>query len=362
MSGNSLPTRYGWPLSLAAPGERGDVMLTIGRLAHWDVADRGSSLATRLLLQLGFGFACATVMIVLRMIVDGVAPTAGPFALVYPTVLIATLYGRWQAGIAAYLIAFTWTWFFLIPIEGSFEFLNSSDPSRVLMHGLSALIVIVFAEIFRRAMKMSIVQCGEEIDRRMLLAKELEHRTRNNFAIVVSLLDLQKREAGSSEVTHALGKATDRINAFVSAFDHLALGQGDEEPVLMEQYLTELADRIGQAAFSEAVQISTSVSPIALPPKVAVPIGLFLNEALTNCSKYAFPGGRDGIVEVRLTGDEDSWSLEICDNGCGDQHTPSTHNRSGSGTRIMKAIAQQAGARQEVTISDQGCTAILTKV
>ena len=57
----------------------------------------------RILVGIAFGIIAAAVMILLRSVLNMWAPTSGPFALVYPTVLIATLYGRWQAGLVAYV-------------------------------------------------------------------------------------------------------------------------------------------------------------------------------------------------------------------------------------------------------------------
>ena len=64
-----------------------------------------------LVAQVLFGLALALAMIGLRTLIDIVAPNAGPFALVYPMVLIATLFGRLLAGLICLIVSFLWAWY-----------------------------------------------------------------------------------------------------------------------------------------------------------------------------------------------------------------------------------------------------------
>ena len=65
--------------------------------------------------QLAFGLLCTAVFIATRVLVDQIAPTAGPFALIYPTVLIATLFGRWPAGGISYALSLSWVQWWVLP-------------------------------------------------------------------------------------------------------------------------------------------------------------------------------------------------------------------------------------------------------
>jgi len=141
-----------------------------------------------LFAQVLFGLALAVAMILLRSAIDLVAPNAGPFALVYPMVLIATLFGRLYAGIVCLIVSFLWAWYVVLPFQWSFDFEVASDQSRVLINFLSSCVVVVLAEIFRRAVRIREAELHESLERRRWLMAELQHRTKNNFALVASMI------------------------------------------------------------------------------------------------------------------------------------------------------------------------------
>ena len=118
--------------------------------------------------------------------------------------LIATLYGHWKAGIVTYLSSFLWAWYFVLPTVHGFEFEVATDPARVAINAAAVLVVLVFAEAFRRAVATAITQRDEQIDRASMLQQELEHRTKNNFALAASLLEMQKRREQHPAVISAL--------------------------------------------------------------------------------------------------------------------------------------------------------------
>ena len=121
------------------------------RLANFDVSRQFLSRRGKIAAQLVFGGLCGAAMIGLRTLIDVWAPGSGPFALIYPTVLLATLYGHWRAGLVALVVGFFWAWFFILPPSRSFLFADLTDPARVVLNAACALIVLVFAEAFRRA-------------------------------------------------------------------------------------------------------------------------------------------------------------------------------------------------------------------
>ncbi len=113
------------------------------RVANFDVARQFESKRLGLFAKILFGLGCALAMVGMRVIVDLWAETAGPFALVYPTVLIATLFGHWQAGVTAYAASFLWAWYFALAPVRAWGFENASDPSRVAINAAAVLIVLV---------------------------------------------------------------------------------------------------------------------------------------------------------------------------------------------------------------------------
>ncbi|RPF71055.1 sensor histidine kinase [Aurantiacibacter spongiae] len=332
------------------------------RLASFDVSRRFARGSSRHLVEILFGVLAALAMIALRSLLDTVAALAGPFALVYPAVLIATLYGHWRGGLTAFTIAFLYAWYFVLPAPQSFQFEVATDPSRVAINAASALVVVVFAEGFRRAVRTAMAERDEEIERRIVLMQELEHRTKNNFALAASLLEMQKRRAGSQEVENALDTAIARIHSFAGAYANLAQTQGEGARVAMRDYLEDVVDRVGAGAFHDGITVNVEAANIYMPREIAVAIGLFTNEALTNCAKYAFPDDRKGRVEVAFRGRADDWTLEISDDGVGIAGAPDAlrgKDGGGVGTRLMDAFARQACATSDISLTDGGCRLVL---
>lgn len=318
------------------------------RVANFDVARQFESRRLGLLAKVLFGLGCTLAMVGLRVVLDVWAETAGPFALVYPTVLIATLFGHWQAGLACFGSSFLWAWYYALAPVRAWGFVDDTDPSRVVINGAAALIVLLLAEAFRRAVSKALRERDHEIERRVVLQQELEHRTKNNFALAASLLEMQKRREQQPEVAAGLEQAIARIHSFSSAYANLALTQEEGTMVAMQDYLVDVVDRVTRGAFMEnvVVEVDAGSDHVIMPREVAVAIGLFTNEALTNCAKYAFPEGQDGKVSIRFAGSLEDWSLAIEDDGIGT--SAGDEGSTGIGERLLEAFAQQAQARYQV--------------
>jgi two-component sensor histidine kinase len=334
------------------------------RLASFDVTSKCRTKRSRIVAQIGFGVICALVMIALRSVFDVWAPTSGPFALVYPTILIATLYGHWQAGAVAYLISFFWAWWFILPTVNSFSFEVPTDPSRVVINVVSVLVVLLLAEVFRRAVRLVTQARDAQIERGRLLMKELEHRTKNNFALVASLLSLQRRRHDEPEILDALDQAIGRVDTFARAYENLKIADVEGTFVSMRLYVHDVVTRVSAGAFPDEVTIEVQASDCELPQQTAVAIGLFINEALTNCAKYAFPDGAAGKVRVSFSGDADNWELQVSDNGVGDNGVSDNGTRfvsangdgrkNGMGHGLMDAFARQAEAEYFIGEAQRG--------
>lgn len=334
----------------------------MSRLANFDVSRGLANPTARIAARLGFGMLCALAMISVRSFTDIWLPGVAPFALVYPAVLLATLYGRWHAGAVAYVLCFLWAWSHVLPqrptyAPGSFEAIGA-----ISLNAVSALIVLLFAETFRAAVDTGRKLREAEIERGAVLLAELEHRTKNNFALVASLLELQKRREDSDAVRAAFDDAIGRVRTFAEAYTHLAGEQGEGTEVDMQPYLERLVARVSRAMLPPQVRITSDFADISLPREVAVATGLFTNEALANCAKYAFPGGQAGTVTVTLAAQGRNWTLTVRDDGVGQAAAPSPPASGGIGTELLAAFARQAHCRHRTSYARGGCEVTLIYV
>ena len=322
------------------------------RLASFDVSKQFTARASKLTAQYAFGAFCAAAAIGLRAIFDLWAPSSGPFAMIYPTVLLATLYGHWRAGLTALLLCFAWAWYFVLPAPSSFAFIDATDPARVTLNALCCFIVLIFAEAFRRAARLTMDEISQAADRRLTLLADLEHRTKNNFALVASMLELQKRTLQDEALHGPIDDAVGRVRTFAAAYSNLAEEQAGSADVAVKPYLDVLLDRLEAAAMPAHIKLYREIDPLDLAREQAVAIGLYVNEAISNSLKYAFPDDRAGTIGVYFHVREDAWRLVVEDDGVG--VSEEFEKGSGLGTRLMTAFAKQADADHTIEAGSQG--------
>jgi two-component sensor histidine kinase len=184
-----------------------------------------------------------------------------------------------------------------------------------------------------------------------LLLRELSHRTKNNLAIVVSMLALQARMKKNPEVRMALEKAIFRVQAIASAHDHFHPAKEDGH-IEMQSYLERLCHHLAESLRDvKAIALKVSAEKMDLKTQEAVAVGLITNELVLNSFKHAFPDDREGIVEVRFQSELASKLLEVRDNGirCG------TTMQERIGSRLTKLLAAELGGAVEWEEGEPGC-------
>jgi len=190
-----------------------------------------------------------------------------------------------------------------------------------------------------------------------MLRQELDHRTRNNFQLMNSLIQLQHRQEKDPTAKRALRLAAGRIESFTSAYARLPVAPSAGDTIPMKPYLTSIVDSARSALFSDKVSISAQVDDISLPRDKAAAIGLYTNEALTNCAKYAFDPDATGSVSISFAEEADGWILSIVDDGKGKDAKAGT--TGGLGSALMDAFAKQADATHATHYPGNGCTVTL---
>jgi two-component sensor histidine kinase len=179
-----------------------------------------------------------------------------------------------------------------------------------------------------------------------ILLKEIYHRVKNNLQVVVSLLALQSRNAGHAAARNALNEGAQRIKSMALVHEQL-YQSGDLTSIAFADYARQLLYHIveGQGEAGARVTLSSEIAPVDLGIETAVPLGLIVNELVTNAYKHAFPEGRRGSICLRLQALEDSQlELSVVDDGVG---LPADFDaaRAGSlGLRLVLSLSEQLGA------------------
>lgn len=318
----------------------------MGRLGELDLPDRIAPNGRGIwAVQVAFALLVTGAGLALRMLIDSVAPAAGPFALGFPAVLIATLFARWQAGVITGVLTLLYNWYFVLPASGSFAFENQTDAARLVLAALNYTAVLVIAELFRAAVRRAAAERDRQLADRDLFLEEFDHRVKNNFTLVASLLDMQRRRA-EGETAEALSAALARVESIARAHRHLYRG-GTTSPgeVDMAAYLNELCSALSEALFLRgAITLDCRSDHAAIPRDRAVSIGLVVNELVTNAAKHAFAGRDAGRIEVCFEAASPGWRLVVSDNGNGMQAgaKPRSSKDGGLGHRLVEAFARQA--------------------
>ncbi len=315
-----------------------------GRFVKFDLVDRLSSHLPEPAGQALIGLLCALLAVLARTVIDLVLPNAGPFALTLPFVLFATLFGRWGAGLGAMCFCALYAWYYVLPISGSFRFENPADGPRVVVNVLSGILVVALAEYFRRIVRGSLQERDAIAEERRLLLEELDHRVKNNFAMVSAMIRMEMRSATEPDAA-ALKAMHGRIESIARAHQALYRGEGGVGEVPMRPYLVNLCASLNTALFHGNHKVTAEVADISLGRDKAIAIGLVVNELCTNAAKHAFPGRDNGHVEVDLSLSGDTVVVSVSDDGVGLPDGPLRQGSLGQG--LIGAFAEQAGGTLE---------------
>ena len=198
-----------------------------------------------------------------------------------------------------------------------------------------------------------LMAAAAEAQKREVLLREMQHRVKNNFQLVLASISTQKRRSSVEEVHLALDYIASRINAISLAHDQLAPRQ-DGRTVKLSDYIRALCSAIRQQI--EGVEVDVESDELELSIDRAVPIGLILNETAINSIKHAF-GPQGGRISVSLEGGigYGEARLTVTDNGRGIRNL----SEHGSGLKLVTSLAKQIGGTIEQKSSDSGTTTSL---
>ena len=210
-------------------------------------------------------------------------------------------------------------------------------------------------------------QLEAEADERGRLIQEVHHRVYNNLQVVSSMLSLQAAHASSADARQALIEGGMRVRTIAIVHHQLYHGQRLGR-VDLASYVRSLALSVMQTLAPHAA-LSFALDPLASTIETAVPVGLMLNELLTNAAKYALraaesplPAGRAGIgadIAIALAARGGSAVLSVTDAGPGLGPAGAAPRGTGVGWQLLTALAGQL--RGEVR-TDSGPTGLRVEI
>lgn len=195
-------------------------------------------------------------------------------------------------------------------------------------------------------LQQTVSEKNKLLEEKEWLVKEIHHRVKNNLQIVISLLNTQSKYLDNKEAIEAISESRHRMQAM--SLIHQKLYQGENTTLVnMQTYITELAAYL-EASFNTGKQINfqTNIEAIELDLSQAIPIGLILNEVITNAIKYAFEDREAGCIYINMHNvHDDKIVLEVKDNGNGMIEDFDIKNSTSMGMRLITGLAKQINGR-----------------
>ncbi len=276
-----------------------------------------------------------------------------PFLLFLLVVLVTTLAFGQRLGLCAAAATAVLSTHFFEPGR-TLHIHHAADLVKVELYlvlaCLSALATARLVRIFIEAYDAT-ARLAERESRSSVLLGELSHRVANNFATVASLMRRHAAGIADPQAKSALDQAVNQVTVMARIHRRLH-ADGDDAMVDSERFIVELCADLEAALISKSrIALRCRACNVALPLAQAVPLGLIVNELVTNASKYAFADGRPGSITVELAREELQLRLTVADDGVG---MGGANARAGTGRLLIEALTQQLGGRLHTSATPPG--------
>lgn len=182
--------------------------------------------------------------------------------------------------------------------------------------------------------------------------KEIHHRVKNNLEIVSGLLALQSAQLTDANAVNVMQESQNRVQSM--SMIHQKLYQGTNlSTIEMKDYFNNLGTHVLDSfGMEEQVNLTCEMQALELDVDTAIPLGLIVNELLTNALKYAFPDNRKGEVKLALEQkDKEHLCLEVSDDGIG-QNMDEKIGETGFGMRLVNLLCQQLQGKMNRMMKD----------
>lgn len=244
----------------------------------------------------------------------------------------------------------------VIEVDSSRPGAFDEDDSRFLLAFALILALAVRHRNAQTARERDAEKTALGLKQAQTLLGEQNHRIRNYFQMVLAILASRAQRAENAQLRSEYNEVMERVTAIALAHDQLTFKEGQTH-VDVSDYLEALCGSLERME-SEQLRIERQIEPTAIRPDRAVPLGLVLNELLTNAIKYAIGPRPEALVSVRFRADNGNGEavLVVQDNGPG-----MGEGRPGSqGLKLVRLLAGQLSGRLDIESSPSGTAVTVT--
>jgi two-component sensor histidine kinase len=202
----------------------------------------------------------------------------------------------------------------------------------------------------------------EFLRQKEVMLVELQHRIANSLQIIAGIILLKAQRVDSEETRAHLQDAHKRVISIAAVQEHLH-ASGIIGPIDMVPYLSKLCTALTTSMIGDNRPVTIKVlgKGGTATSREAECLGLVATELVMNALKHAFPSNKiDGRIVIAYDVDGSNWKLSVADNGIGKPDGVFAQPKTGLGTGIVKALAQQLGAKVETLSDPEGTTVSIT--
>lgn len=236
-----------------------------------------------------------------------------------------------------------------------------SRSRAVMIISLIALGLLTVAAIALFKLNKKIKRKNQTITKalkdRELLLHETHHRVKNNLQMISSLLNLQSKYVEDENVLEVLQKGRNRVESMAILHKNLYVGE-DLNMVNIQDYFEGLVNSILSSydKSEKEIDLEIKAKDILLDVESVIPIGLIVNELVTNSLKHAFPDVKEEkpSIEVKMTEKKNYYTLRVTDNGVGIENEVINQGEKESfGQRLIRSLSQKLKASVSIN-NDKG--------
>ncbi len=193
----------------------------------------------------------------------------------------------------------------------------------------------------------------EQLNAQDLLLKETHHRIKNNMNTIINMFEIQMSMSSNKELIYSLDQARKRINSMLNIYTMLFMSK-DYMHIETKKYIEKLIFELSDLD-NPYVMTSSDIENFELDSKILFPVGIIINELVTNCFKHAFPNNKSGTIKISLYKLNDIATLSVSDDGIG----KNISTKKGFGSLLIDSLVEQLYGNMEVTSSDLGTEYII---
>jgi len=193
------------------------------------------------------------------------------------------------------------------------------------------------------------------LDEKILLLREIHHRVKNNLQIIISLMNLQMRKADDPRLKELLLETQGRVRAMSLVHEKLYQSE-DLSKINLSSYLHSLGTQLisSHGEIARKVTLHMEFDPILTDINIAIPLGLVVNELVSNAVRHAFPGEMEGNVTLRGQMSGKEITLSVADDGIGFPEGFDLRDSRTLGLHLVQTLVRQLDGRIERASVERG--------